>query len=50
MDDFHCRQLLPGEFLSVFVHELKRLLDWGMPEADVTTRKQLLIHQLLTGN
>ena len=49
MDDFHRCRLLPGESLSVFVHELKHLLDHGMPEADVTTRKQLLIHQFLTG-
>lgn len=49
MDDFHRHQLLPNESLSVFVHELKRLLHQAMPEADATTRKQLLIHQFLTG-
>ena len=49
MDDFHRRRLLPGESLSVFVHELKRLMDQAMPEADAPTRKQLLIHQFLTG-
>ena len=49
MDDFHHRRLLPGESLSVFSHELKRLIDQAMPTADANTRKQLLIHQFLTG-
>ena len=49
MDDFHHCQLLPSESLSVFVHELKWLLHQAMSEADAATRKQLLIHQFLTG-
>ena len=49
MDDFHRRRLLPGESLSVFSHELKRLIDQAMPTADAATRQQLLIHQFLTG-
>ena len=49
MDDFHRRRLLPGESLSVFIHELKWLMDQAMPDADAPTRKQLLIHQFLTG-
>ena len=32
MDDFYSQKLLPGEPLSVFVHELKRLMDQAMPE------------------
>ena len=39
MDNFHRHQLLPEESLSVFVHELKRLLDHTIPEADAMTRK-----------
>ena len=49
MDDFHRRRLLPGESLSVFSHELKRLIDQAMPTADAATRQQLLIHQFLSG-
>ena len=49
MDDFHHRRLLPGEPLSIFSYELKRLIDQAMPTADAGTRKQLLIHQFLTG-
>ena len=49
MDDFHRRRLLPGESLSVYCHELKRLIDRAMPAADVTTHQQLVMHQFLTG-
>ena len=49
MGDFHHRRLLPGESLSVFSHELKRLIDQVMPTADAAIRQQLLIHQFLTG-
>ena len=49
LEDFQGRRLHPREPLSVFLHMLKRLLDQAMPEADTATRKQLLIHQFLTG-
>jgi len=39
LDDFHYYQFLPGEFLSLFV---QHLLNHKMPEANVTTRKQLV--------
>ena len=49
MDDFHHRRLLPSESLPVFAHDLKRLIDQAMPDADADTRQKLLIHQFLTG-
>ena len=49
MDDFHHRRLLPSESLTVFAHDLKRLIDQPMPDADADTRQKLLIHQFLTG-
>ena len=49
LGDFHARQLRPGESLSVFLHELKRLLDQAMPEAESATRTQLVLHQFITG-
>ena len=49
IDDFYHLKLLPGELLSVFVHELKRLMDQAMPDTDAATRKQLLTHQFLMG-
>ena len=47
--DFHKRTLRPGEPLSVFAHELKRLLEQALLTADAATSKQLLLHQFLNG-
>ena len=49
MDDFHHRRLLPGKSLSVFSHELKKLINQAMPTVDTATCQQLLIHQFLLG-
>ena len=31
------------------MHDLKRLIDHAMPEAEAATQQKLLIHQFLTG-
>ena len=49
LDDFHKRKLQPGESLSLFVYQLKRLLDHSMPCMDAAAREQLLLHQFLSG-
>ena len=49
LEEFHARKLLPGESLSVFVHQLKRLLNQAMPTVDAGTKGQLLLHQFVTG-
>ena len=49
LGNFHARQLRPGESLSVFLHDLKWLLDQAMPEAEAATRTQLVLHQFITG-
>ena len=49
LDKFHSRRLLPGESLSLFSHELKKLLEHAMPEIDQKTRDQLLLHQFVAG-
>ena len=49
LDEFHKRKLQPGESLSLFVYDLKRLLIQAMPDIDIDTRDQLLLHQFLTG-
>jgi len=49
LDDFHKRRLHPGEPISVYVHELKKLLDQAMPGLDTGARDQLLLHQFLVG-
>ena len=47
LDDFHRRKLRPGESLSVYVHDSKKLLDQALPSLDATAKKQLLLHQFL---
>ena len=49
LDKFHTRRLLPGESLSLFSHELKKLLEHAMLEIDQKTRDQLLLHQFVAG-
>ena len=49
LDGFHSQKLHPGEALSVFLHELKSLLERAMPDLDAEACKQLLLHQFLTG-
>lgn len=49
LDNFHRRMMRPGEALSVFVHDLKKLLEQAMPELDAPAREQLLLHQFLAG-
>jgi len=49
LDDFHKRKLRPGEALSLFYHDLKKLLSLAMPTLEAAGQKQLLLHQLLAG-
>ncbi len=50
LDEFHQRKLRPSESLSVFVYDLKRLLEQVMPElSDKKAKEQLLLHQFLSG-
>lgn len=49
LDEFHKRKLRPGEALSVFLLDLKKLLSQAMPVLEGRARNQLLIHQLLAG-
>jgi len=49
MDYFHCRRLLQGESLSIFCHELNRLIDRAIPASDGATQQQLVIHHFLMG-
>ena len=43
------RKLQPVEVLSVYLHELKRLLNQAIPNLDAATQNQLLCHQFLIG-
>ena len=49
LEQFHSRKLLPGESLSVFVRELRKLLVHSMPEVESSVRDQLLLHQFISG-
>ena len=49
LDDFHKRMLMPGESLSMYVHQLKQLLNQAMPDISADAREQLLLHQFLSG-
>ena len=49
LDEFKRRKLRPGEALSVFVYDMKKLLERAMPSLDKSGRDQLLLHQLLAG-
>ena len=49
LDGFHKRRLYPSEPISVYVHEMKKLLRQAMPELVGGPRNQLLLHQFLSG-
>ena len=49
LEEFHRRKLRPDEALSVFVHNLKKLLEQAMPGLEATARDQFLLHQFLSG-
>ena len=42
LNKFHARKLLPGESLTVFSHDLRKLIVRAMPEIDSKARDQLL--------
>eukprot|EP00731_Ephydatia_muelleri_P029475 Em0020g1119a len=47
IEQFRQRKLVPGEALSLFLHDLKQLLDLAMPKLDAGAKEQLIIHQFL---
>ena len=49
LDDFCACKLHPNEALVIFYHELNRLVKQAMPEASEDTRKQLILHQFVSG-
>ena len=49
LEEFQKRSIFPGESVSMYLYELKRLLHQAMPELTADARKQLLIHQFLAG-
>ena len=49
MEKFQKRKMLPGEAISLYLHELKMLLDQAMPVLAAEAKQQLLVHQFLAG-
>ena len=49
LDKFHARKLCPGEALSLFIQDLKRLLQLAMPGLENEAKDQSLTHQFLAG-
>ena len=49
LDEFHRRKLRPGEAVSIFVHNLKKLLEQSMPGLEEAVREKLVLHQFLAG-
>ena len=49
LEQFHQQKLIPGESFSVFLYDLKKLLQHAMPDITADVRSQLLLHQLLVG-
>lgn len=49
LEGVHAWKLLPGQSLSVFIHQLKQLLNQAMLTVDAGTQGQLLLHQFVTG-
>ena len=49
LDEFHQRKLHPGESVTLYAHELKKLLGQAMPELEVDVRNQLVLHQFMVG-
>ena len=49
LEEFHWRKLRPGEAISMFAHDLKKLLDMVIPRMNMEAREPLLLHQLVVG-
>ena len=49
LEKFEKRKMLPGEVISLYLHELKMLLDQAMPVLAAEAKQQLLVHQFLAG-
>lgn len=49
LEDFHRRKLRPGEAISLYVHDLKKLLTHAIPDMEQAAKEPLLLHQFLAG-
>ena len=49
LDDFHRRKLRPGEAISLYVHDLRKLLAHALPDTEQAAKEPLLLYQFLAG-
>jgi len=49
LEELHRPRLRPGEAISVFAHDLKKLLDMAIPGMNKEARDPLLLHQFASG-
>ena len=49
LDEFHRRKLRPGEAISLYVHELRKLLTHALLDLEQAAREPFLLHQFLEG-
>ena len=49
LEEFHSRMMHPGEATTLYLHDLKRLLQQAMPGLVESTSNLLLLHQFLSG-
>ena len=49
LEEFHSRKMRPGEAITLYLHDRKRLLRQAMPELAENVSKPLLLHQFLSG-
>ena len=47
LDEFHRRKLHPGEAISLYVHNLRKLLSHTLPKAEHGAKEPLLLHTSL---
>ena len=49
LDDFHRRKLRLNEAITLYAHELRKLLTRAIPDMTTASREPLLLHQFLSG-
>ena len=49
LEEFHKRKMQPGEAVTTFSYNLKKLLNQAMTNLDPAAREQVLLHQFLAG-
>ena len=49
LDNFHHRNLRPGEAISLYVHNLRKLLTHILPNLEQAAKEPLLLHKFFEG-